>query len=381
MATRDYYDVLNVAPTATAMEIRAAYRALVKRWHPDCNRHPRATARLQEINEAYDCLKDPSRRAVYDFDRRKRRERTEQARREPPKGEQPKREPPPEPPKPPRAFRWTARRMAAAWSAAGLILLALWTQWPEPHRSPAPPVQTAAAAPVNVPSVTPAPVTVAAPAVTPAPAAETESQAESRRAQDARLGKLEGELIRQRDEQSGQAATLRAEIAALRSKIDRLEDRGYERRLRESFATAFAVPATADPCTSPLLRGNTCSRMKVSDEFITFTVGGADSEDDEFARQHVEIVISPILWELNIVPSPGTGGRKPFERMDPALRATALRILGRIGFAAEMLNTCERQGWGRFERGLGIFNCREWPGKGGRAPFFHFHMQLTSFAR
>lgn len=63
---KDYYSILGIATTATTADISAAYKQLAKQWHPDRNRAPDATARMQEINEAYLILKDPLKRARYD---------------------------------------------------------------------------------------------------------------------------------------------------------------------------------------------------------------------------------------------------------------------------------------------------------------------------
>ena len=66
----DPYSVLGVARTATDAEIRAAYHALVAKYHPD--RHQGnplenlATEKVAEINRAYEILSDPARRAAYD---------------------------------------------------------------------------------------------------------------------------------------------------------------------------------------------------------------------------------------------------------------------------------------------------------------------------
>jgi hypothetical protein len=66
----DPYAILEIAPTATAAEIRAAYLALVSRYHPD--RHEGnpladlASAKLAEVNRAYEILSDPVRRAAWD---------------------------------------------------------------------------------------------------------------------------------------------------------------------------------------------------------------------------------------------------------------------------------------------------------------------------
>lgn len=51
--TRDPWAILEVDPGADAAEVRAAWRRQVRKWHPDRNRAPEATARLQQINDAY----------------------------------------------------------------------------------------------------------------------------------------------------------------------------------------------------------------------------------------------------------------------------------------------------------------------------------------
>ncbi|HEY6434877.1 MAG TPA: J domain-containing protein [Acetobacteraceae bacterium] len=61
------YDILGVKPTATEAEIRAAYRKLAKRHHPDLNPgKPEAAERFKQINAANDLLSDPEKRARYD---------------------------------------------------------------------------------------------------------------------------------------------------------------------------------------------------------------------------------------------------------------------------------------------------------------------------
>ena len=68
MATqRDYYEVLGVGRSASAAEIKRAYRGLAKRYHPDRNPgDPSAEAKFKEVQEAYTTLNDPSKRTQYD---------------------------------------------------------------------------------------------------------------------------------------------------------------------------------------------------------------------------------------------------------------------------------------------------------------------------
>ena len=63
----DYYELLEVERTADDGKIKSAYRKLAMRYHPDKNPgcHD-SEARFKAINEAYDCLKDPQKRAAYD---------------------------------------------------------------------------------------------------------------------------------------------------------------------------------------------------------------------------------------------------------------------------------------------------------------------------
>ncbi|MBY0224217.1 MAG: molecular chaperone DnaJ [Hyphomicrobium sp.] len=67
MAKRDYYDVLGVQRTASEQDLKSAFRKLAKDHHPD--RNPGDTAaeqKFKELNEAYEVLKDPQKRAAYD---------------------------------------------------------------------------------------------------------------------------------------------------------------------------------------------------------------------------------------------------------------------------------------------------------------------------
>lgn len=67
MAAQSPYEVLGVKPTATADEIRKAYRKLAKQLHPDLNPgKPEAEARFKSVSAAYDLLSDPEKRGRYD---------------------------------------------------------------------------------------------------------------------------------------------------------------------------------------------------------------------------------------------------------------------------------------------------------------------------
>lgn len=64
---KDYYAILGVVPIAEDIVIKAAYKALAQRYHPDRNSgSPEAAAKMSEINEAYNILSDPAKRADYD---------------------------------------------------------------------------------------------------------------------------------------------------------------------------------------------------------------------------------------------------------------------------------------------------------------------------
>src|SRR5881296_1188102 len=64
---RDYYETLGVSKTATDDEIRSAFRKLARKYHPDVAKDKKAAEeKFKEINEAYEVLGDPEKRAKYD---------------------------------------------------------------------------------------------------------------------------------------------------------------------------------------------------------------------------------------------------------------------------------------------------------------------------
>lgn len=82
--TSNYYAILHISADASQAEIKQAYRQLVRLHHPDLNAQAQDEA-IKRLNEAYEVLSNPRKRAAYDEQIRKARERSaaEQRAREP----------------------------------------------------------------------------------------------------------------------------------------------------------------------------------------------------------------------------------------------------------------------------------------------------------
>ncbi len=66
MEYRDYYQTLNVPRSASADDIKKAYRRLARKYHPDVSKEKDAEEKFKQVQEAYEVLKDPEKRAAYD---------------------------------------------------------------------------------------------------------------------------------------------------------------------------------------------------------------------------------------------------------------------------------------------------------------------------
>jgi curved DNA-binding protein len=66
MDYKDYYKILGVARDASQEDVKRAYRKLARKYHPDVSKEANAEEKFKEVQEAYEVLKDPEKRAAYD---------------------------------------------------------------------------------------------------------------------------------------------------------------------------------------------------------------------------------------------------------------------------------------------------------------------------
>jgi curved DNA-binding protein CbpA len=72
----DYYAILEVSSSASTPDIKKSYRRLARLHHPDLNQDARDT-HIKRLNEAYEVLRDPKKRADYDIQRREKQKQAE----------------------------------------------------------------------------------------------------------------------------------------------------------------------------------------------------------------------------------------------------------------------------------------------------------------
>src|ERR1700676_684438 len=66
MQFKDYYETLGVIRSAGAEEVKRAYRKLARKYHPDVSKERNAESKFKDVQEAYEVLRDPEKRAAYD---------------------------------------------------------------------------------------------------------------------------------------------------------------------------------------------------------------------------------------------------------------------------------------------------------------------------
>src|SRR5947209_602401 len=66
MKYKDYYAIMGLERSASPEDIKKTYRKLARKYHPDVSKEPNAEERFKEVQEAYETLKDPEKRAAYD---------------------------------------------------------------------------------------------------------------------------------------------------------------------------------------------------------------------------------------------------------------------------------------------------------------------------
>lgn len=173
-AARTFYEILNVSPDAELVVVEAAYRALMKKYHPDQGGGAAAGPSAAEINRAYAVLRDAERRADYDHKEWIRQRDIQLASYQPPP-----------PPRRSNFFGWGGWLVAAV--LAGMIAL-MASRGSAPQLSAAEQARAAAMATTEHRSQ---PLTPDGPVVTAAEAAEIRAAAFAPRARDLEPPKAE----------------------------------------------------------------------------------------------------------------------------------------------------------------------------------------------
>ena len=130
MTERSYYDILQVTPAADLEVIQSAYRVLARKYHPDRSLSPSAAARMGELNQAYNVLKNPATRAAYDLARAREAAARRDLESRRPILRNPPAPPPPAPvqqagARPDERWRRGLRVACLAGAGAGLVVLGL----------------------------------------------------------------------------------------------------------------------------------------------------------------------------------------------------------------------------------------------------------------
>lgn len=147
-----HYDNLMVSRNASSEVIRAAYKALALKWHPDVNPHPEAARVMKIINKAYEVLSDSSQRAAYDVylkevESTPEAEQNDFSNPSPPKQEARQPPPPPSPTPPPKPQYKPVRRkfevsepvqhvLVFGGLFAVIMLFTLLDRWSEGMKAP-----------------------------------------------------------------------------------------------------------------------------------------------------------------------------------------------------------------------------------------------------
>jgi DnaJ domain len=372
--SRDHYEVLGVAPTASDAEIKRAYRRMAMRWHPD--RHPgqNTEAIFKDINAAYQCLKNPLGRAAYD---RARARAQRDPRPDPPRSNaagpsQPQGGPRPPPPPPPRKKPPSSSRPPSVLCAVALVALFGWN-WvaargemeasaPREAERPTVKAERTEPPPAVVPqeerSREPPPTEVPPPRVETPPAmpptVEAPPEASSPPAHTAETPAISATERPRPREQTADAAQSVPLPRARRPQTDPLRTERMA-RWNSLLDKLFGMPlAGGSPCRTPLLRGSECADIRTdSPHALSFTVG---AQAGESLRASFDVKLT--LNELSLHYHPVPCARNAHDNdLDRRTRDASRRLLARFGFTAAMIDLCRQEGSGAFTSAALVYRC------------------------